>query len=256
MEKKLYTQKIVKQQSVSFIIGKNGCHIKDITNKIKNGAYIEYKPEGNKFIISAYSKESMNKLLEELDKLEAEFDTNRKKYVEYKFVNRIIDHGTITEIIQSLKKFNHSAFVEYKGDNIFVMSNYNLDCLNSMLEKMQSYDVVCITDPNTNIVVRKDFKKIMEEIEMMEQENEALYYNNSLMRNITTGFTLNDDQNIETNIDNYIDPSESIDEIELNEDDADYIIQCEKVFIQTCDKSNPFFQLSRDHYNKRRISDL
>ena len=39
-------------------------------------------------------------------------------------------------------------------------------------------------------------------------------------------------------------------------DDNDYIIQCEKVFIQTCDKSNPFFQLSRDHYNKRRISDL
>jgi len=161
MEKKLYTQKIVKQQAVSFIIGKNGCHIKDITNKIKNGAYIEYKPEANKFIISAYSKESLNKLLEHLDKLEAEFDVNRKKYVEYKFVNRIIDHSTITEIIQSLKKFNHSAFVEYKGDNIFVMSNYNLDCLNSMLEKMQSYDVVSITDPTTNIIIRKDLKKII-----------------------------------------------------------------------------------------------
>ena len=46
----------------SFIIGKNGCHIKDITNKIKNGAYVEYQIDDHKFIISAYSKDSLMKL--------------------------------------------------------------------------------------------------------------------------------------------------------------------------------------------------
>ena len=69
MNKKLYSEKIVKPESVSFIIGKNGCHIKDITAKIRNGAYIEYKTDGHRFIVSAYSKESLAKLIYELNNL-------------------------------------------------------------------------------------------------------------------------------------------------------------------------------------------
>jgi len=48
MEKKIFNEKVVRPESVSFIIGKNGCHIKEITSRVRNGAYIEYKPETQK----------------------------------------------------------------------------------------------------------------------------------------------------------------------------------------------------------------
>jgi hypothetical protein len=288
MDKKLYTEKKVKPQAVSFIIGKNGCHIKDITNKIKNGAYVEYQIDEHKFIISAYSKDSLMKLTDALDKLEKEFDTNRKKYVEYKFVNRFVDHALVTEIIQSFKVYNHSAFVEYKGDNIFMLSNYNFDILQTMIEHIKKYDTPL--QPPTELtnqlnstasnkhyvqwIFRRDYARVMEEVSKLDTDysvihntntntNTNTYTNTNTNKQIEgiTSFTINppdyNDQNIDEIIDNYIEPIETITEIELSNEDISYINDCEQEFITRCKTIvNPYYQISRDYISARRISDL
>jgi hypothetical protein len=279
MDKKLYMEKKVKPQAVSFIIGKNGCHIKEITTKIKNGAYIEYQIDDHKFIISAYSKDSLLKLTDALDRLEKEFDTNRKKYVEYKFVNRFVDHALVTEIIQSFKVYNHSAFAEYKGDNIFMLSNYNFDILQTMIEHIKKYDTPLqlptelanhfnSTASNKHYVqwiFRRDYTRVMEEVSKLD--NEYISTNTNVPRNIPirvegiTAFAINppdyNDQNIDEIIDNYIEPIETITEIELSNDDISYINDCEQEFITRCKTIvNPYYQISRDYVSTRRISDL
>lgn len=278
MDKKLYTEKKVKPQAVSFIIGKNGCHIKDITNKIKNGAYVEYQIDDHKFIISAYSKDSLMKLTDALDKLEKEFDTNRKKYVEYKFVNRFVDHALVTEIIQSFKVYNHSAFAEYKGDNIFMLSNYNFDILQTMIEHIKKYDSPL--QPPTELanqlnsaasnkhyvqwIFRRDYSRVIDEVGKLDKDCPGIYTSthtiNKQIEGITS-FTINppdyNDQNIDEIIDNYIEPIEAITEIELSNDDISYINDCEQEFIKRCKTVvNPYYQLSRDYVSTRRISDL
>ena len=260
MDKKLYAVRVVKPEAVSFIIGKNGCHIKDITAKVRNGAYIEYKVEGHKFIMSAYSKESLNRLNNEIEKLETEFELNRKKYAEYQFKNRPVDHSMVTEIIQAMKVFSHSSFVEYKGDNTFILSNYSFELLNKMLEKIQSYDKPISNSPSTRNtlqwILRRDFKRVCEEIEKMEKENK----NHSASRpkkNNPNQFIILDDNSLEEQIDNYIDTSQSFSEIELDIDDTSYIMERENEFIINFnDAINPYYQLSRDNPPTRRISDL
>lgn len=279
MDKKLYMEKKVKPQAVSFIIGKNGCHIKEITNKVKNGAYVEYQIDDHKFIISAYSKDSLLKLTDALDRLEKEFDTNRKKYIEYKFVNRFVDHALVTEIIQSFKVYNHSAFAEYKGDNIFMLSNYNFDILQSMIEHIKKYDTplqlptelanhLNSTASNKHYVqwiFRRDYARVMEEVSKLDDE--YISTNTNVTRNMPvrvegiTSFTINppdyNDQNIDEIIDNYIEPIETITEIELSNDDISYINDCEQEFITRCKTIvNPYYQISRDYVSARRISDL
>jgi hypothetical protein len=278
MDKKLYTEKKVKPQAVSFIIGKNGCHIKEITNKIKNGAYVEYQIDEHKFIISAYSKDSLTKLTDALDKLEREFDTNRKKYVEYKFLNRFVDHALVTEIIQSFKVYNHSAFAEYKGDNVFMLSNYNYDILQTMIEHIKKYDThlqlptelanqLNSTTSNKHYVqwiFRRDYARVMEEVGKLDNEYPGTYaHTPHISKQIEgiTAFTINspdyNDQNIDEIIDNYIEPIETITEIELSNDDISYINDCEQEFITRCKTIvNPYYQLSRDYVSTRRISDL
>lgn len=278
MDKKLYTEKKVKPQAVSFIIGKNGCHIKEITNKIKNGAYVEYQIDEHKFIISAYSKDSLTKLTDALDKLEREFDTNRKKYVEYKFLNRFVDHALVTEIIQSFKVYNHSAFAEYKGDNIFMLSNYNYDILQTMIEHIKKYDIplqlptelanqLNSTSSNKHYVqwiFRRDYARVMDEVCKLDNEYSGTYaptHNISKQIEGITLFSINppdyNDQNIDEIIDNYIEPIETITEIELSNDDISYINDCEQDFITRCKTIvNPYYQLSRDYVSTRRISDL
>jgi len=259
MDKKLYSEKIVKPESVSFIIGKNGCHIKDITAKVRNGAYIEYKSDGHRFIVSAYSNDSLCKLIYEINQLEREFELNRKKYAEYKFKNRQVDHNLVTEVIQSMKTFNHSSFVEYKGDNQFVLSNYNLEQLEKMLEKIESFDKPITGSPNLNNLhwlLRRDFNKVCEEIERLEQLNtQPTRLSNK--KNNPNQFIIVDDNHLEEQIDNYIENSESLSEIELDIDDQDYINFLEKEFVNNFSNfENPYYQLSRDHPPNRRISDL
>ena len=260
MEKKLYSEKVVKPESVSFIIGKNGCHIKDITGKIRNGAYIEYKTDSHKFLVSAYSKESVQQLIDELSQLEREFELNRKKYAEYRFKNRQVDHALVTEVIQSMKIFSNSSFVEYKGDNLFVLSNYRLELLQQMVEKVETFDKIIYGSPtNKNYLqwnFRRDFKKVYEEIERLEKENTNDNYRNT-HRNNNNMFIIMEDSQIEEQIDNYIEKSDSIEEIELDHDDNQYIFELEKDFVQNFNNfNNPFYQLSRDHPPGRRISDL
>lgn len=259
MDKKIYAEKVVKPESVSFIIGKNGCHIKDITAKVRNGAYIEYKSDGNRFIVSAYSKDSLAKLLFELNKLENEFEINRKKYTEYRFKNRQVDHALVTEIIQSMKAFNHSSFVEYKGENLFILSNYNLEQLERMIEKIEAFDKPISSSPgksNLHWLLRRDFKKVCEEIERLEQEcDNPNHYGGK--KNNPNNFIIIDDNLLEEQIDNYIERSESFSEIELDIDDHDYINHLEKEFVSNFSNfENPYYQLSRDHPPNRRISDL
>ena len=260
MDKKLYTEKEVKPESVSFIIGKNGCHIKDITAKVRNGSYIEYKTDKHKFIISAYSKESLNRLVQELNNLETEFELNRKKYAEYRFQNRVVDHALVTEIIQAMKVFNHSCFVEYKGDNLFVLSNYNLEQLEKMSEKIKTFDKPLSSSPgkgnNLHWLLRKDFKRVCDEIERLEQMDSCPTINNR-QKNNPNQFIILDDNQLEEQIDNYIDNSESFSEIELDIEDSNYITYLEKEFVTNFNNfENPYYQLSRDHPPNRRISDL
>ena len=260
MDKKLYSEKVVKPESVSFIIGKNGCHIKDITGKVRNGAYIEYKPDNHKFLVSAYSRESVQQLLNELSNLENEFELNRKKYGEYTFKNRQVDHALVTEVIQAMKNFSNSSFVEYKGDNVFVLSNYKLELLQQMVEKIETYDKALYSSPtNKNYLqwnFRRDFKKVYEEIERLEKENTNDNYRNN-SRNNQNIFIIMEDCQIEEQIDNYIEKSDSIEEIELDPDDNQYIFELETDFVKNFNNfSNPFYQLSRDHPPNRRISDL
>jgi hypothetical protein len=262
MDKKLYSEKTVKPESVSFIIGKNGCHIKDITGKIKNGAYIEYKTEQHKFLVSAYSRESVQELLNELSYLEQEFELNRKKYGEYRFKNRLVDHALVTDVIQSMKIFSNSSFVEYKGDNLFVLSNYKLELLQQMVDKIETFDKPVFTNSinknpcQSQYSFRRDFKKVFEEIERLEKENNnENYYNHN--RNNQNLFIIMEDTQIEEQIDNYIEKNDSIEEIELDSDDNQYIIELENDFVQNFNNfGNPFYQLSRDHPPNRRISDL
>ena len=262
MDKKLYSEKIVKPECVSFIIGKNGCHIKDITGKVKNGAYIEYKTEQHKFIVSAYSRESVQELLNELTNLENEFEMNRKKYGEYKFKNRLVDHALVTEVIQSMKIFSNSSFVEYKGDNLFILSNYKLEYLQQMIEKIETFDKLVYNGSNhkpacqSQYNFRRDFKKVFEEIERLEKENCNEHYFNQ-NRNNKNVFSIIEDSQIEEQIDNYIEKNDSIEEIELDPDDNAYIIELENDFVKNFNNyGNPFYQLSRDHPPNRRISDL
>ena len=258
MEKKLYSEKIVKSEAVSFIIGKNGCHIKEITGKVRNGAYIEYKTETHTFLVSAYSMESIQQLLKELHKLEMEFELNRKKYLEYRFKNRQVDHSLVTEIIQSMKIFSSSSFVEYKGNNLFVLSNYKLELLQQMIHKIEIFDKATMDNINKNYLqwsLRRDFKKVYEEIDRLEKENAS--EQQRIRRNTSSSFIIMDDAQIEQQIDNYIEKSDSIDEIELDNEDNQYIIELEKEFVQNFNNfNNPFYQLSRDHPPNRRLSDL
>jgi hypothetical protein len=258
MEKKIYSEKVVKSEAVSFIIGKNGCHIKEITGKIRNGAYIEYKTENHMFLVSAYSMESVQHLLKELHKLEMEFELNRKKYLEYRFKNRQVDHSLVTEIIQAMKIFSSSSFVEYKGDNLFVLSNYKLEFLQQMVHKIEVFDKVAIDNHNKNHLnwsLRRDYKKVYEEIDRLEKENNNEQHR--IRRNNLSSFTIMDDVQIEEQIDNYIEKPDSLEEIELDNEDHQYIIELEKEFVQNFNNySNPFYQLSRDHPPNRRLSDL
>ena len=260
MDKKLYSEKIVKPESVSFIIGKNGCHIKDITGKVKNGAYIEYKTEQHKFLVSAYSRESVQELINMLSNLENEFELNRKKYGEYRFIHRTVDHALVTEVIQSMKNFSNSSFVEYKGDNLFILSNYRLNLLEQMVEKIQTFDKPVLTNNKNGCQsqynFRRDFKKVFEEIERLENENNIDQYH-SINRNKQNLFIIMEDSQIEEQIDNYIEKSDSIEEIELDNDDNQYIIELENEFVKNFNNfGNPFYQLSRDHPPIKRISDL
>jgi hypothetical protein len=64
-------------------------------------------------------------------------------------------------------------------------------------------------------------------------------------------------KDIDKNKDNYIEKSDSIEEIELDQDDTEYIIDLENDFVKNFNNfGNPFYQLSRDHPPNRRISDL
>jgi hypothetical protein len=267
MEKKIFNEKVVRPESVSFIIGKNGCHIKEITGRVRNGAYIEYKPETHKFLVSAYSSESVNSLIAEITKLETDFELNRKKYVEYRFKNRNVDHNLVTEVIQHLKNFSNSSFVEYKGDNKFILSNYKMDLLEQMIKKIETFDKTLSTSTpqtnafhkNTNMNFRRDFKKVLEEIERLESENAKQYYRAHAATASDTFIIIDNtqDNQIEEQIDNYIDKMDSIVEIELDPDDNQYVLDLETDFIKNFNNhSNPFYQLSRDHPPNRRLSDL
>jgi hypothetical protein len=266
MEKKIFNEKVVRPESVSFIIGKNGCHIKEITGRVRNGAYIEYKPETHKFLVSAYSSESVNNLIAEITKLETDFELNRKKYLEYRFKNRNVDHNLVTEVIQHLKNFSNSSFIEYKGDNKFILSNYKMDLLEQMIKKIETFDKPLST-PQTNafhkntnsLNFRRDFKKVLEEIERLESENSKQYYRTHPATASDTFIIIDNTQDtqIEEQIDNYIEKMESIVEIELDPDDNQYVLDLENDFIKNFNNhSNPFYQLSRDHPPNRRLSDL
>ena len=265
MEKKIFNEKVVRPESVSFIIGKNGCHIKEITGRVRNGAYIEYKPENHKFLVSAYSAESVHQLINEISKLEVDFDLNRKKYIEYRFKNRSVDHNLVTEVIQQLKNFSNSSFVEYKGDNKFILSNYKMELLDQMIKKIETFDKSISVVANSSnkhlnhLNFRRDFKKVQEEIERLEKENSRDYFRNSQHANSNVFIIVDDTQDtqIEEQIDNYIDKMDSIVEIELDADDNQYILDLENDFIKNFNNhSNPFYQLSRDHPPNRRLSDL
>lgn len=268
MEKKIFNEKVVRPESVSFIIGKNGCHIKEITSRVRNGAYIEYKPETHKFLVSAYSSESVNNLIAEITKLETDFELNRKKYVEYRFKNRTVDHNLVTEVIQHLKNFSNSSFVEYKGDNKFILSNYKMDLLEQMIKKIETFDKT-LSLPQSNwafnkngncINFRRDFKKVLEEIERLENENTRHYQGMHRVNASEDAFIIIDntqETQIGEQIDNYIEKMETIIEIELDADDTQYVLDLENDFIKNFNNhNNPFYQLSRDHPPNRRLSDL
>lgn len=258
-DKKIYTHKVVKPEAVSFIIGKNGCHIKEITSRIKNGSYIVYDANGHKFTISSYSKSTLNKLIKEIEKLENEFNVNRKKYLEYRFKNRPVDHSLVTEIIKILKEFAHSPYTEYKGDNLFVISSYSQEQLEKMLEKLVSYDKVLSSSPSetsqfSQWMVRRDFKKIMEEIvrqESLEEPRERFVINSHK----PAEFSIENNQEINDAVDNYIDKEPEVSEIELDQEDYEFVTESEKLFVKTYrNNNNPFYQLSRDHPHSRKNS--
>lgn len=251
MDKKIYSEIIVKPEAVSYIIGKNGCHIKDITGRIKNGSYIEYKAEGSKFLLSSYSKESLFRLSSEIKSLENEFENNRKKYGEYRFKNRNVDHALVTEIIQSLKQFTNSAFVEYKGDNLFILSNYRTEGLKSMIEQIKLYDKPISESPNTNCnssiwAMRRDWSQVLVEINKLENtNNDNIIANNrhKLFDNSNKQFLITDEMNIVEAIDNYIDDSDSdFSEIALNDDDFQFIKSSEDEFIKN-HRNNKFYHI-------------
>ena len=251
MEKKIFNELPVKPETVSYIIGKNGCHIKDITSRVKNGAYIEYKSDGSKFILSSYSKESLSKLINEIKSLENEFEINRKKYAEYRFKNRIVDHALVTEVIQSLKQFTNSAFAEYKGDNLFILSNYKTEGLNDMLVQVQAYDKPIHESPNSQQssiwALRRDWSKVLNEIDKLENnENDIYSFTNKktkLIDNNCKQFMITDDMNIVEAIDNYIDDSDSeYSEINLNDDDYEFIKMSEDDFIKN-HRNNKFYHI-------------
>jgi hypothetical protein len=251
MEKKIFNELSVKPETVSYIIGKNGCHIKDITSRIKNGAYIEYKSDGSKFILSSYSKESLSKLVSEIKHLENEFEMNRKKYAEYRFKNRIVDHALVTEVIQSLKQFTNSAFAEYKGDNLFILSNYKTEGLNDMISQIQAYDKPIHESPNSQQssiwTLRRDWSKVLNEIDKLENnENDICSFTNKktkLIDNNCKQFMITDDMNIVEAIDNYIDDSDSeYSEINLNEEDYEFIKMSEDEFIKN-HRNNKFYHI-------------
>ena len=251
MEKKIFNELSVKPETVSYIIGKNGCHIKDITSRIKNGAYIEYKSDGSKFILSSYSKESLSKLIYEIKYLENEFEINRKKYAEYRFKNRVVDHALVTEIIQSLKQFTNSAFAEYKGDNLFILSNYKTEGLHEMIGQVQSYDKPIQESPNTQQssiwALRRDWYKVLNEIDKLENnENDTYNFANKktkLIDNNCKQFMITDDMNIVEAIDNYIDDSDNeYSEINLNDEDNEFIKMSEDDFIKN-HRNNRFYHI-------------
>jgi hypothetical protein len=136
---KLYN---VNPEAVSFIIGKEGKNIKNIIGKVGNGAFIQYQKDKECFSISCYSAQCINQIIRELSLLEELYEKNRKKYVTYTFENKVTDHQLVTHVIQTLKEFPNSPYVEYKSDGVFVLSNYNKDTLNSMLDKLKSLDDV------------------------------------------------------------------------------------------------------------------
>jgi hypothetical protein len=199
-------------------------------------------------------------------------------------MNRFVDHALVTEIIQSFKAYNHSAFVEYKGDNIFMLSNYNFDILQTMIENIKKYDIPLqpptelANQLNSNAsnkhyvqwIFRRDYARVMEEVERLYNEYVSSYTSvniNAIHSSVNkstngiTSFAINqpeyNDQNIDEIIDNYIEPIETITEIELSNDDISYINDCEEEFIKRCKTVvNPYYQLSRDYVSSRRISDL
>jgi len=252
MDKKIYSEVSVKPEAVSYIIGKNGCHIKEITGRIKNGSYIEYKADGSKFILSSYSKESLFRLSSEIRSLETEFENNRKKYGEYRFKNRNVDHALVTEIIQSLKQFTNSAFVEYKGDNLFILSNYRSDGLKNMIEHIQLHDKPISDSPSNNCnssiwAMRRDWSQVLTEINKLEtisnDMNMINHNRHKLFDNSNKQFLITDEMNIVEAIDNYIEDSDSeSSEINLNDDDFQFIKSAEDEFIKN-HKNNKFYHL-------------
>jgi len=258
LQRKHFSEKQVPLEAVSYIIGKGGCHIKSLTKKVRNGAYIEYRSNENRFVVSAYSHDSVCQLLAEIERLEKDYETNRKKYAEYRFHNRQVDHSLVTEVIQALKGFSHSSFVEYKGDNIFMLSNYSQECLTRMIEKIESFDKPVGNQSKTGLqwIFRKDFTKVWEQIEILKNTS-GLPNKRAPKKYEEKEFIIQTVDDINKQIDNFLDSSASTEEIPLDDDDEFYVADCENRFILTYDnEENPFYNLSREHHNSRRISDL
>ena len=257
--KKHYANLVVKPESVSYIIGKNGCHIKDITTKNRNGSYVEYKADGTRFVVSSYSKGCVSSIISRIRQLERDHETNRKKYGEYRFVRRMVDHGLVTDIIKRMKEFQHSSFVEYKGDGLFVVSNYSSDELDKMVACIKEYDTIDFHNNDTRCqwIHRRDFQKVYDEINRLIENRVYKTPSSSVPRLLKTTIDTTDsfvelvegvddtgDMFMDTLvdcIDSYIEPSEAIEEICLDKEDQQYVYEMEHKFHSEYDRSkNPW----------------
>jgi hypothetical protein len=178
-----------------------------------------------------------------------EFDNNRKKYGEYRFKNRNVDHGLVTEIIQSLKQFTNSAFIEYKGDNLFILSNYKMEALKSMIEHVQQYDKPVQENQNNSTIwaMRRDWNQVLNEISKLENIdnniNISLNKKTKLYDYNNKQFILTDEMNIVEAIDNYIDDTDNnIYNINLSEEDLQFIKLSEDEFRKN-HLNNKFYHL-------------
>jgi hypothetical protein len=212
--KKLYRDYAVDPEAVSFIIGKEGCNIKNITTSVGKGAFIRYTREENKFVCSCYNKSGLDTIYNELQALNQQFEHNRKKYASFTFVNRLVDHNTVTVIIKTLKSFSNSPFVEYKGEGTFVLSNYKQDILNDMVKTIREYD-----QPNSTVGF-PSWKLVSDYIDTHIGESEV----DRPKQYKLDSFVVSDNDNILVDIDNYLDNRELERIIDLDVNDIDYIM--------------------------------